>query len=83
MKYIKPTSSWCYDETGITFPEKIPLCWEELLPGVPFYWEEQFGWSNQPKMIHFENRYEAAAKDAVRAIGEVIGREPCLRVADI
>lgn len=57
--YLKATGSTCYDETGITFPEKkeIDLQLLLILAGAGLVrWERQFGWSNQPKVLVFDYR---------------------------
>ena len=52
--YVRATGSTCYDKTGITFPEKVSIDFDSLLEDTKnVQWENQFGWSNQPKVITF------------------------------
>ena len=51
MAFLKPMGSVCYDETGITFPEKIKMNFHIL----PFKtWWESF-YDNTPKMLCFKD----------------------------
>lgn len=54
--YLKAIGSTCYDETGITFPNKIEYdlrlaVWQRGALYVK--WGRQFGWANQPKVVTF------------------------------
>ena len=54
--YLKATCSVCYDKTGITFPLIINVDYGEILSRygtTDLTWENQYGWSNQPKVLTF------------------------------
>ena len=54
--YLKAIGSTCYDESGITFPNKIKFDLKNLVWGrgaIFIKWGRQFGWANQPKVLSF------------------------------
>ncbi len=66
--YLKALGSVCYNKDGITFPEKHPLDFNSLAKALlppKYYWQRQFGWTNQPEVLIF---------DASKAQAEKFGR---------
>lgn len=39
---LHPTGSWCYDGKGITFPEIIPVDWNQLVGKKQYTWERRY-----------------------------------------
>ena len=66
--YLRATGSTCYDRTGLTFPNTVPMDFQAILRKhdvVETEWKPEFGWSNQPDVLCFQ-----ATSEQARAIGE-------------
>jgi hypothetical protein len=49
--------SVCYDETGVTFPDKVPIDWASKLQmaGITRWeWRNELGQSNLPAVLCFQ-----------------------------
>lgn len=68
--YLRASGSNCYDKTGVTFPTHQPMNIEDIIKSVcekpNLRWANQFGWSNQPKVLTFN-----ATEQEVKGLDEV------------
>lgn len=59
--FVKAMGSFTYDKSGITYPGHVPVNWNHILRNVGGKrWANQFGWSNQPKVLVFEGTNDQA-----------------------
>jgi hypothetical protein len=79
--YLRTLRSACYDQTGITYPKRLPMDLEAIVRyfgGINLLWEREFGWDNQPEVLVFEMTEETKDRllvDRLWPLGlNVIGR---------